>query len=73
MKESSDQLRMMIDNIPALAWSCQPDGYTEFLNQLIVVPVENERRHIELLEVFVPIGDSAMLSSRLIKNSQMKV
>ncbi len=23
----------MIDNIPALAWSCPPDGTTEFLNQ----------------------------------------
>lgn len=30
---SQDQLRMMIDKIPALAWSCLPDGTTEFLNQ----------------------------------------
>jgi PAS domain S-box-containing protein len=29
---SQDQLRMMIDKIPALAWSCLPDGTTEFLN-----------------------------------------
>src|SRR2546425_3081362 len=28
-----DHLRMMIDTIPALAWSCRPDGTTEFLNQ----------------------------------------
>jgi PAS domain S-box-containing protein len=33
MKESVEQLRMMIDAIPALAWSCRPDGATEFLNQ----------------------------------------
>src|SRR5262245_7229563 len=32
-KESEDQLRMMIDTIPTLAWSCRPDGATEFLNQ----------------------------------------
>jgi len=28
-----DQLRMMIDTILTLGWSCQPDGTTEFLNQ----------------------------------------
>ena len=28
-----DQLSMMIDKIPTLAWSCRPDGTTEFLNQ----------------------------------------
>src|SRR6266436_912861 len=33
-KESEDQLRMMIDTIPTLAWSFQPDGTTKFLNQL---------------------------------------
>lgn len=34
MKESEDQLRMMmIDKIPTLAWSCLPDGTVEFLNQ----------------------------------------
>src|SRR5713226_7601813 len=32
-KRPEDQLRMMIDNIPTLAWSCRPDGTTEFLNQ----------------------------------------
>src|SRR5262249_35605073 len=32
-QESEDQLRMMIDIIPALAWSCRPDGTTAFLNQ----------------------------------------
>lgn len=32
-KESEDQLRMMIDTIPTLAWSCRPDGTTAFLNQ----------------------------------------
>jgi hypothetical protein len=31
-KRSEDQLRMMIDIIPTLAWSCRPDGTTEFLN-----------------------------------------
>jgi PAS domain S-box-containing protein len=33
MQESEDQLRMMIDSIPTLAWACRPDGTTEFLNQ----------------------------------------
>jgi PAS domain-containing protein len=33
MHASADQLRMMIDTIPTLAWSCRPDGTTEFLNQ----------------------------------------
>jgi PAS domain S-box-containing protein len=32
-KRAEDQLRMMIDTIPTLAWSCRPDGTTEFLNQ----------------------------------------
>ncbi|MGH9426645.1 MAG: PAS domain-containing protein, partial [Terriglobia bacterium] len=32
-KRPDDQLRMMIDKIPTLAWSCRPDGTTEFLNQ----------------------------------------
>ena len=31
--ETDHQLRMMIDRIPTLAWSCHPDGSTEFLNQ----------------------------------------
>src|ERR1700739_5092944 len=26
-------LRMMIDHMPTLAWSCRPDGTTAFLNQ----------------------------------------
>ena len=33
MKGSEDQLRIMIDKIPTLAWACRPDGTTEFLNQ----------------------------------------
>jgi PAS domain S-box-containing protein len=33
MKEAEDQLRVMIDKIPTLAWSCLPDGSAEFLNQ----------------------------------------
>lgn len=33
MQASEDFLRTMIDRIPALAWSCWPDGTTEFLNQ----------------------------------------
>src|SRR5215475_14885522 len=32
-QESEDHLRMMINTIPTLAWSCRPDGTTEFLNQ----------------------------------------
>ena len=28
-----DQLPLMIDKIPTLAWSCRLDGTTEFLNQ----------------------------------------
>src|SRR6266446_3085216 len=31
--ETEDQLRLMIDRIPILAWSCRLDGTTEFLNQ----------------------------------------
>jgi len=30
-KRPEDQLRMMIDTIPTLAWACRPDGTTEFL------------------------------------------
>ena len=30
---SDGQLRVMVDRIPALAWSCLPDGTPEFLNQ----------------------------------------
>src|SRR6266704_181616 len=33
MSNHGDQLPMMIDKIPTLAWSCRPDGTTEFLNQ----------------------------------------
>lgn len=34
MHPSEAQLRIMIDTIPALAWSCLPDGANEFTNQL---------------------------------------
>ncbi len=33
MSSRGDALPMMIDKIPTLAWSCRPDGTTEFLNQ----------------------------------------
>jgi PAS domain S-box-containing protein len=33
MQASEDFLRTMIDKIPTLAWSCWPDGTTEFINQ----------------------------------------
>lgn len=33
-KGPEDPLRMMIDTIPTLAWSCRPDGTTEFLQLL---------------------------------------
>ena len=33
MSPSETQLRMMIDTIPALAWSCLPDGANEFTNK----------------------------------------
>ena len=33
MNHSEEQLRVMIDTIPALTWTCLPDGVTEFLNQ----------------------------------------
>jgi PAS domain S-box-containing protein len=33
MNRSEDQLRVIINRIPALAWSCLPDGTPEFLNQ----------------------------------------
>src|SRR5438445_13132371 len=33
MSSRGDELPMMIDKIPTLAWSCRPDGTTEFLNQ----------------------------------------
>jgi formate hydrogenlyase transcriptional activator len=32
-EETENQLRLMIDRVPTLAWSCRPDGTTEFLNQ----------------------------------------
>ncbi len=31
--DSDHPLRMMIDHIPTLAWSCWPDGSTAFFNQ----------------------------------------
>jgi PAS domain S-box-containing protein len=33
MNDSALEARLMIDKIPTLAWSCHPDGTTEFLNQ----------------------------------------
>jgi PAS domain S-box-containing protein len=33
IKKSEDRLRVIIDTIPALAWSALPDGSAEFLNQ----------------------------------------
>src|SRR5215510_11748393 len=33
VKHGEDHLRIMIDQIPMPAWSCRPDGTTEFLNQ----------------------------------------
>ncbi len=33
MHPSEDQLRIMIDTMPALAWSCLPDGANEFTNK----------------------------------------
>lgn len=33
IKRPETQLRVMIDKIPTLAWSCRPDSATEFLNQ----------------------------------------
>src|ERR1700741_4491082 len=33
MTSPEDQLRIMIDKIPTLAWACRPDGTAEFLNQ----------------------------------------
>ena len=33
MQRSEDQLRVMIDEIPALVWSCRPDGTVDFCNQ----------------------------------------
>src|SRR2546429_2205739 len=33
MSSRGDELPMMIDKIPTLAWACRPDGTTEFLNQ----------------------------------------
>jgi len=32
MNHSQEQLRVMIDRIPVMAWSCLPDGTPEFLN-----------------------------------------
>jgi PAS domain S-box-containing protein len=33
MKNSEDQLRAIINTIPALSWSTRPDGYVEFLSR----------------------------------------
>jgi PAS domain S-box-containing protein len=36
IKKSQDRLRVIIDTIPALAWSSLPDGSAEFLNQRLL-------------------------------------
>jgi PAS domain S-box-containing protein len=33
MSYTEDQLRVVVDTIPALAWSARPDGFVEFFNQ----------------------------------------
>jgi len=33
MRDSEDQLRLLIDTIPTLAWSARPDGSARFFNQ----------------------------------------
>ena len=33
MKISEDQLRAIVDTIPALVWSARPDGSVEFFNR----------------------------------------
>jgi PAS domain-containing protein len=33
IKQSDDQIRIMIGEIPTHAWTCRPDGTAEFLNQ----------------------------------------
>jgi formate hydrogenlyase transcriptional activator len=33
LKQPEDHLRIMVDKIPTLAWSCRPDAAVEFLNQ----------------------------------------
>ena len=33
INQSGEELRVMIDTIPALAWTCQPDGAAQFLNR----------------------------------------
>jgi len=33
LRKSEDSLRMVIDTIPAMAWSVRPDGAVDFLNQ----------------------------------------
>lgn len=33
LKKSEDRLRVLIETIPALAWTSLPDGFTDFVNQ----------------------------------------
>jgi PAS domain S-box-containing protein len=33
LRQSEDRLRLVIDTIPVMAWSLQPDGIVDFLNQ----------------------------------------
>jgi two-component system sensor histidine kinase UhpB len=33
MKQAEDRIRLIIDTIPAMAWSLRPDGIVDFLNQ----------------------------------------
>jgi PAS domain S-box-containing protein len=33
LRESEDRLRLIIDTIPAMAWTSRPDGIVDFLNQ----------------------------------------
>lgn len=33
LRQSEDRLRLVIDTIPTMAWTCKPDGTVDFLNQ----------------------------------------
>jgi hypothetical protein len=44
MNHSEEPLRVMIGWIPALAWSCLPDGTIEFLIPCVYPPVDYETK-----------------------------
>jgi PAS domain-containing protein len=65
MHPSEAQLRIMIDTVPALAWSCLPDGANEFTNKRWrdytgLSPKGQEPLHIARAVIDRGLGQSAL-------------